>query len=215
MGRRVNTYQGPDLVGWLALGGMLALALGLAVGIGLGGAAHQRCLVSPAAAIGRLNPVFNPAPVLILVAAAIAGAYIRDSYRSERARGMGLVYAVLQGLAIGALTGWIIVLIPSLAAAGLNARLDRSPPQQHAAIVIGHVISEDRYRTYAQIAVADWRSPGGPPLHVCVNGGRGLQLGQVLPPPGAPVTVTTRRGWLGWEWVSAVEGDVPPPSAPR
>lgn len=214
MGRRINTYQGPGLLGWLALAALPALTLGMAISLGLGGSAISRCLVRPATALGQINPVFNPAPVAILVAVAITCVFVHDSYRVERARGWRLIKETFQGLLGGGLIGWIVALLLTTSAAGLNARLDRSAPQQHRVTVIGHVIDEDRYRTYAHLAVTDWRDPGSPPTQVCVNGGRGIQFDQVLPPPGTPVTVTTRRGWLGQAWVSAVEGDRPPP-APR
>ncbi len=91
--------------------------------------------------------------------------------------------------------------------ATLNGKLDTAPPTAHDARITKRYTTTSKNNTTYHLEVESWR-PDTTSIEVTV------------PPPvygptnvGGLIRIQTRPGWLGWEWVTAVQ-PAPPASSP-
>jgi len=162
---------------------------------------YHRCLVAPEDA-WSFNPFFNPWPAAILLAVPIAALVVFSRGGADRpiSRLATLVGAPVGGLLLGLLL--VSVLVPI--GARVNAQFDASSPETFAVDVERLVVKRHKLGSSYYLLVRDWRSRGQEVL-VCADGNQqGVDLSRVEPLP-SEVVVTTRRGFLGLEWIERID----------
>jgi hypothetical protein len=91
--------------------------------------------------------------------------------------------------------------------AGLNGWLDDGAPTVHEARVLAQWITTSKNNKTYHVRVASFHPDDPRDVELTVSSGIFMRV-----PVGRDVLVTTRPGWLGWEWITSVKE--PPPLGP-
>lgn len=204
--RKNDPMTSKTILTGLAVAGCLLLGIApllLILFVAIQGNPYYKSIITPGDTTWSFNPFYNVWPVSLLLGLIIAVLFTLDMSggRGFRSKAQNLGQGFLGGCLVAAAGLSLMVYL----GAWVNARWDSGLPEQHQAQVLDKVIERHKFGASYYLVVPDWRDPEETPVLVYLGDNQqGYDLSQrteVL----TPVSISTGGGFLGLDWVIAVE----------